>query len=172
MTAVGEEIETSIKNNLREAITGAQSFGQAMVNVLNRIRDKIIDAQLDKILGQFGENFGKSASGDKGAGVGGFIGKIIGGLFANGGSPPVNKISVVGERGPELFVPRTAGTIIPNSALGGGGVTNMVTVNVDASGSSVQGNSSDANQFGQALASAIQQELINQQRSGGLLSKS
>ena len=59
MTAVGEEIESSIKNNLREAITGAQSFGQAMTNVLNRIRDKIIDAQLEKLIGGFGEAFGK-----------------------------------------------------------------------------------------------------------------
>ena len=28
-------------------------------------------------------------------------------------------MSVVGERGPELFVPQSAGTIIPNTALGG-----------------------------------------------------
>jgi len=69
MTAVGEEIERSIKDNLREAITGAQSFGQAMTNVLNRIRDKIIDAQLDRLIGQFGENFGKSAS-KRGSGKG------------------------------------------------------------------------------------------------------
>ena len=46
--------------------------------------------------------------------------------FANGGNPPVGKFSVVGERGPELFLPRTPGTIIPNHMLGGGGnVTNI-----------------------------------------------
>ena len=56
-------------------------------------------------------------------------------LFANGGRPPVGRPSVVGERGPELFVPRTAGTIVPNHAMGGANVT----VNVDASGSSVEG---------------------------------
>ncbi|HEY4546099.1 MAG TPA: hypothetical protein VIG90_06700, partial [Pedomonas sp.] len=54
------------------------------------------------------------------------IGSIFGGFFADGGNPPVGKVSVVGERGPELFVPRSAGTIIPNGALqgmgGGGGV--------------------------------------------------
>jgi len=48
--------------------------------------------------------------------------------FANGGSPPVGQASIVGERGPELFVPRTAGTIIPNnqlaSAMGGGQTIN------------------------------------------------
>ena len=40
--------------------------------------------------------------------------------YANGGDPPVGVASMVGERGPELFVPRTAGTIIPNHALAGG----------------------------------------------------
>jgi lambda family phage tail tape measure protein len=47
--------------------------------------------------------------------------------FANGGSPPVGQASLVGERGPELFVPRTAGTIIPNnqlSSMGGGSTVN------------------------------------------------
>ena len=41
--------------------------------------------------------------------------------FADGGRPPVGKVSLVGERGPELFVPGQSGTIIPNHALGGGG---------------------------------------------------
>jgi hypothetical protein len=49
--------------------------------------------------------------------------------FANGGDPPVGKASIVGERGPELFVPRTAGTIIPNHALSGMGGTTNVTNN-------------------------------------------
>lgn len=47
--------------------------------------------------------------------------------FADGGNPPVNTPSMVGERGPELFVPKTAGTIIPNNqlaAMGGGQTVN------------------------------------------------
>ena len=48
--------------------------------------------------------------------------------FADGGEPPVGRASIVGERGPELFVPRTAGTIIPNNqlanAMGGGQTVN------------------------------------------------
>ena len=169
MKEVGEEIENSIKNNLRDAITGAKTFGEAMTNVLNRIRDKIIDAQLDKLLGGFGEAF---AGGEK-KGLGGILGNIlggfIGGLFANGGQPPINKISVVGERGPELFVPRSAGTIIPNNQIGGESVTNNIVVNVDASGTAVQGDDANASQFGEQLAAAIQAEIINQKRSGGLL---
>jgi len=172
MTAVGEEIESSIKNNLKDAITGAQSFGEAMRNVLNRIRDKIIESQIEKLLGGFGENFGKSASGGSGKGIGGFLGGLIGGLFANGGRPPVGKVSVVGERGPELFVPKVAGTIIPNNAIGGGGTTNnMITVNVDASGTSVQGNGSEADQLGGLIASVVQATIIDEKRAGGLLSR-
>ena len=41
------------------------------------------------------------------------------GSFADGGRPPVGRASLVGERGPELFVPDRAGTIIPNHAMGG-----------------------------------------------------
>ena len=172
MMAVGDEIESSIKNNLRDAITAAKSFGEAMTGVLNRIRDKIIDAQIDKLIGGFGENFGKSASGGKGKGIGGFLGGILGGLFANGGRPPVGKVSVVGERGPELFVPKVAGTIIPNNAIGGGGTTNnMITVNVDASGTSVQGNGSEADQLGGLIASVVQATIIDEQRAGGLLNR-
>ncbi len=173
MTAVGEEIETSIKGNLRDAITGAQSFGQAMTNVLNRIRDKIIDAQIDKILGNFGENFGASASGGKRKGLGGFLGGILGGLFrANGGPVKAGKPYIVGERQPELFVPRTSGTILPSTDIGGGdNTTNMVTVNVDASGSSVAGNSTDAQALGAAIGAAVQAQLIKEKRPGGLLTR-
>ena len=139
-----------------------------MTNVLNRIRDKIIDAQLDKLLDGFAENVGKGAAkeGDS-KGIGGFIGGIIGGLFAEGGNPPVGKPSIVGEQGAEIFVPRTAGTIIPNDQIGGSVVVN---VSVDASGSSISGSDQKGNQFGQELAVIIQQEIIRQKRSGGLLS--
>ena len=37
--------------------------------------------------------------------------------FKDGGEPPVNKPSIVGEEGPEIFVPKTSGTIIPNNCL-------------------------------------------------------
>ncbi len=168
MTAVGEEIEGSIKNNLRDAITGAKSFGEAMSGVLNRIRDKILDAQIDKLIGGFGEAFGAGSTGGEKKGLGGFLGGILGGLFANGGQPPVNKISVVGERGPELFVPRSAGSVVPNQDIGGSSITNNISISVDASGSSVQGDA-DGQQFGESLAGVIQSEIIKQKRSGGLL---
>ena len=170
MTEVGEEIESSIKNNLRDAITGAKTFGEAMTGVLNRIRDKIIDAQLDKLIGGFGEAFGKSASGGEKKGLGGFLGGILGGLFkANGGPVKAGQPYIVGERQPELFVPRTSGTIMPSVPMGGESVVNNITVSVDATGSAVSGSSAEGNELGQQIAVAIQSELIRQKRSGGLL---
>ena len=170
MTAVGEEIEGSIKNNLRDAITGAQSFGQAMTNVLNKIRDKIIDAQIEKLIGGFGEAFGKGASGKEKKGLGGFLGGLLGGLFkANGGPVKAGQPYIVGERQPELFVPRSSGTIVPSVPMGGESIVNNITVSVDATGSAVSGSSAEGNELGQQIAVAIQSELIKQKRAGGLL---
>ena len=63
----------------------------------------------------------------------GLVNKIKG--FESGGRPPVNRPSIVGERGAELFVPDQAGTIVPNNQLGGS-VTNVsFTINaVDTRG--------------------------------------
>ena len=64
------------------------------------------------------------------------LGSIFGGFFQNGGRPPIGKASFVGEAGPELFVPDSAGTIIPNDQLmnGGGGPT----IFADMRGASVE----------------------------------
>jgi len=61
---------------------------------------------------------GASAVGDLGSAAGAF--GSFGGFFADGGDPPVGKVSVVGERGPELFVPKAAGTILPNELFSRG----------------------------------------------------
>ena len=83
--------------------------------------------------------------------------------------PMANGMGLMGEAGPEAIMPLKRGS---NGKLGvqsSGGVGNIV-VNVDASGSSVQGDNQQSEQFGRALAGAIQSELLKQQRPGGLLS--
>jgi phage-related minor tail protein len=89
-------------------------------------------------------------------------GKAAGGPVKSGGS------YVVGEKGPELFTPSSSGYITPNHEMGG---TNVV-VNVDASGSSVEGDAGQAEQLGSMLAEAVQAELVKQQRPGGILARS
>lgn len=68
--------------------------------------------------------------------------------FAAGGDPPVGRPSIVGEDGPELFVPRTAGTIVPNHELSGSR-SDGNTYYIDARGT-------DASVV-QRLAAALQQ---------------
>ena len=88
--------------------------------------------------------------------------------FQYGGA---GKLGLMGEAGsPEAIMPlkRTSSGNLGVEAVGSGS-TNVV-VNVDASGSAVQGDDSNANQLGQAIAAAVQAEIVNQQMAGGLLS--
>jgi len=72
-------------------------------------------------------------------GLGGGIGSrttiaggATGGLRANGGPVSANSPYIVGEKGPELFMPGSSGSIVPNNRLGGGsdGVTINQTINI------------------------------------------
>lgn len=74
----------------------------------------------------------KALSGGGQGGGGSFLGSLAGGFlskipklfgFADGGLIPAMRPSIVGERGPELFLPGRTGTIVPNEMLGGSGVT-------------------------------------------------
>ena len=85
---------------------------------------------------------------------------------ADGGPVMRGSSYIVGERGPELFSPGVSGMITPNHALGGS--TNII-VNVDASGSSVEGDEQNSRELGRIISAAIQSELINEKRPGGLL---
>jgi phage-related protein len=68
--------------------------------------------------------------------IGGAIDNVFGGGRAMGGPVSRGTSYVVGERGPELFVPNTSGKIIPNGGSSGGGSTINLTVNgaIDAEG--------------------------------------
>ena len=83
--------------------------------------------------------------------------------------PMANGMGLMGEAGPEAVMPLKRGA---NGKLGvmsqGGGSTNIV-VNVDASGSTVEGDEEGGRELGRLISVAIQSELINQKRPGGLL---
>jgi hypothetical protein len=80
------------------------------------------------IFGSLSGGEGFIATPDSSSGTGSLAAKVIkslfkgllGGAFADGGRPDTGRVSLVGEQGPELFVPDTAGTVVPNDALKGG----------------------------------------------------
>jgi tape measure domain-containing protein len=95
--------------------------------------------------------------------------------FARGGIvnkptvfPFANGIGLMGEAGPEAIMPLRRGRDGKLGVAGGGGTTNVV-VNVDASGSSVEGDQQQAKALGNAISAAVQSELVKQKRPGGLL---
>jgi lambda family phage tail tape measure protein len=124
--------------------TVTRSFEDAIVNFVktgklsfkdfaNSVIEQFVRIQAQKLaLGIFGD--GKSA--------GGFIGSLLG-LPGRASGGPVDAMTpyMVGEKGPELFVPRSAGNIVPNHSLGGG---SNVTYNINAV---------DASSFRQLVAS-------------------
>ena len=88
-------------------------------------------------------------------------------FFRYGGA---GKLGVLGEAGSEAILPLSRGS---NGKLGvqaSGGTGTVINVSVDASSTDVSGNANEGNQLGQAIANAVQNELLIQQRPGGLLS--
>ena len=193
IVTIGDAIGTSFGESFKGIISGTMTAQEALASFFQSVADAFLDmaAQiiakwiqmtiLNTILsifpggGNLGNNF-NGASSSLGAGATGSFnlgpqfstGNVFGGFLASGGPAMANTPYIVGEKGPELFMPGRSGTVIPNDALGGG--TTNVVVNVDASGNSnVQGDQQQAKQLGVAVSAAVQAELVKQQRPGGLL---
>ena len=152
------DLTTNIATDLADGIQGLIRGTSTLNDVLSSVLNKMIDAAFNMAF--FG-NAGGSLT--KGMGL---FGNLFGGLLANGGPAKAGKSYIVGERGPELFTPGVSGMVSPNSSLGGS--TNIV-VNVDASGSSVEGDEQQGRELGRIISVAVQSEIIQQQRPGGLL---
>ena len=149
-----DRLKTTIQNDIKEGIKGLIKGTSTLADLASNVADRFLDIALNQAL--YGNAGGQTVTGG--------LFKFLG--FANGGRPPVGRPSVVGEKGPELFVPDRSGTIVPNNQLGGS--TNIV-VNVDASGSSVEGDEDQGRELGRMISVAIQSELVKQKRPGGLL---
>jgi hypothetical protein len=185
-TAIGD----SFGNSFKGIISGTMTAQEALASFFQSVADAFLDmaAQiiakwiqmtiLNSILSLF-PGGGLAKSGGSGFDMGGINNTGLGtfnpansfpglGRRALGGPVAGGTPYIVGEKGPELFMPGRSGTVIPNNALGGGSTS--VVVNVDASGNSnVQGDQAQAKQLGVVVSAAVQAELVKQQRPGGLL---
>ncbi len=165
--ALGSSFEQSFKG----IVKGTMSVSDAFRNMFNRIADAFLDMAAQMIATQLSRSFlslFNFAPFEIGNDVQGFGSATA--FAANGGPVGMRKPYIVGERGPELFVPNQSGNIIPNhdlAGIGGGGMN--IVVNVDASGSNVEGDEDEGRALGIALSAAIETELIKQKRPGGLL---
>jgi len=154
---IGSTIKDGVVDAIQGAIDGTKSLGDVASQVLRSISAKLIDVGVNLAL------FGSMTGSGTGGGLLGMVG--LGGKRAMGGSVSSGRSYLVGERGPELFTPGRSGGIAPSGTFG---ATNVV-VNVDASGSSVQGDAGSGAALGRVIAAAVQSELVKQKRPGGIL---
>jgi len=146
-SSIASTVETGLVDAIQGAIQGTKTLGDVARSVFTQIQRSLLQFGVNSFLGGL-------------PGVGKFF-------RAEGGPVSRGKSYIVGERGPEMFTPGSSGMITPNHELGGSS-TNVV-INVDASGSNVQGDDQNAREFGDQLAAAVQAVIINEKRVGGLL---
>ena len=146
---IGSTIESGLVSAIEGAIQGTKTLGEVASSVFAQIQRSLIQFGVNSFLGGLPGGFGKF-----------FGGRAAGGPVKAGGS------YMVGERGPEMFTPGVSGTITPNHALGG---STTVVVNVDASGSAVEGDEQQGRELGRVISAAVQSEILQQKRPGGLL---
>ena len=186
---LSESMARSFESSFEGIIRGTMSINDAFRNMFNAIVDHFIKSAARMAANQFQQGLFSMFSSIFGGGFNitggatntalsttqqvardtalysrlGSVNTFPAGSFANGGYAQRNKSYIVGERGPELFSPgATGGQVSPM------GSTNIV-VNVDASGTAVEGDEQQGRELGRLISVAVQSEIINQKRPGGML---
>ena len=120
----------SLVNGLKEVVAGTKTAEEAFADFLNTIADQLIQTAATMIAqyiaigiarkfagipgGSSGSDFSQSGSNTTGVSTN-FIGSGLSGFRAGGGPVTSGSPYVVGEQGPELFVPGASGTIVNNN---------------------------------------------------------
>ena len=155
MERAGQTLENSLVRAIQSGKFGFEDLRRVALSVLSEIAGAAIRSGLNSISG--------SAGGGGQGGLLGTIGSIVGSLFgapgrATGGPVSPGRAYRVGENGPELFVPTSAGRVETGGAGRGGGVQLSLTINVSDNG---RGSAPDALQrSSRQVARAVRQALM------------
>lgn len=168
-------------NSLRSIAAGVlKDIAKQLLQIL--VIEQAINALRGVLGGLFPGGGGGGGLGSLDANIAQYAPLAKGGVFAANGIIPfamggiVDKpmifpfakgVGLMGEAGPEAIIPLRRGRDGKLGVAGGGGTS--VVVNVDAKGTSVQGDDNRGQQLGRAVSQAVQAELIKQKRPGGLL---
>ncbi|MDD5247522.1 MAG: hypothetical protein PHY45_00955, partial [Rhodocyclaceae bacterium] len=136
---LGQKFQTVFENGmatfLADLVNRTKSFKDAFLDMARGIEQAVTRIVAQNLAQSLFGGTGASGGGGFGAGVGGFFASLFGGgsaagsgagLFgiklagamAGGGEAAANQSYLVGEHGPEVFTPKTSGTVIPNERLG------------------------------------------------------
>ena len=137
------------------------SFKDMAVDILRSVSKMLANKAISELLGL----------------LAGSIGGMLGGgmpyipALAGGGTATAGRAHIVGERGPELFIPGKTGTVVPNSNMGGGGfnVVNNITVSNEGGGGDPASDKRMAKEVASAIDEQIKRVIASQRRPGGIL---
>jgi DNA-binding Xre family transcriptional regulator len=115
MMSASRELGSIMSDAMKSMVLEGQKFDAVLKNVLNRIASRAFDKLFDLM-------FAAPAGGG-----GSLISQIFGGKKQHGGPVRGGSAYLVGEGGPELFVPNRSGMVVPNTALAGGGRGSVIT---------------------------------------------
>lgn len=123
----GGVLERGLLSAIRRGSLGFEDLRSIAIQALDQIASHALQIGLDSILGGIGR--GKS-----GGGIGDMLGSLLGGALglpgrATGGPVAPGRGYLVGERGPELFVPTSAGRVEPGLAAPGRDVRVAISLN-------------------------------------------
>ena len=167
-------------------IDGAQNWGMALrdiaANVLRDIARQLIQIYvIEQAIGFMkgllspGSAGGQVPIGHGGGTVQGPTGQLgtLGpnygiptGRRAKGGPVSSGMPYLVGERGPELFIPGAQGTVVPNNAMGG---VQVGTINISVENTGEQLSPAAQKQIANQVQGIVMSTLVNERRSGGVL---
>ncbi len=125
-----DQLGATFESAFEKAITDGEKLGDVLNSLLDDIVKLLTRLTITEPLGNVitdifrGASGGASAGGTGGGfldGIGSFFGDIFGGFRAAGGPVSGGKAYIVGERGPEMFMPGNSGSIIPNNKLSSAG---------------------------------------------------
>jgi len=111
----GDVLERGLLGALKRCSLGFEDLRRIGLNVLNDLASQAIGTLFD-LIGLGGGHV--VSGGGSGGGLGGLVGGLLGSLLglpgrATGGPVAPDRPYLVGERGPELFVPTAAGRVEP-----------------------------------------------------------
>lgn len=119
-----DEVRGAGKELFTDIVSGADPL-QAVGDALDRVHQKILGMIAERLMDQLFGQSGDSGGGMFGNVVSGIFSGMFGGAKAGGGDTIGGRAYLVGEQGPELFVPRTMGRVLnaDQLAVGGGGMS-------------------------------------------------
>ncbi len=153
-------LENSLSKAIRTGKLGFEDLKSVALSVLAEIASAAIRSGLNEALGGSGSEGGGSSGGGGGNGLINAGVQLLGALLgapgrATGGPVSPGRAYLVGERGPELFVPTSSGSIAANSN-GGGGRDVRVSIAVNApAGSAPEALSRSSRQIARAVRAAL-----------------